>query len=45
MPKINEVCRDCLKWEKFGKSCWVHWDEKQECTQKIISEDEWDQIL
>jgi hypothetical protein len=30
-----ECCRDCLKWEQFGKNCWIYWERKKHCTQKV----------
>jgi len=35
MAKIPECCKGCIKWEKFGKNCWVYWDLKKECTQRV----------
>ncbi|MBI1970670.1 hypothetical protein HYS47_02910 [Candidatus Woesearchaeota archaeon] len=29
------VCEGCMNWERFGKNCWVYWDEKKVCTQFI----------
>ncbi|MBI2147556.1 hypothetical protein HYU19_03695 [Candidatus Woesearchaeota archaeon] len=29
------VCEGCLNWERFGKSCWVYWDDKKICTQYL----------
>ena len=26
------VCRGCLKWERFGRKCWVFWEGKKVCT-------------
>ena len=39
--KIPDCCEGCVKWEKFGKGCFVYWEEKKECTQKAEA---WDQI-
>ncbi|MBS3097261.1 hypothetical protein J4209_00535 [Candidatus Woesearchaeota archaeon] len=33
MPEIPKCCEGCIKWEKFGKECWVYWEEKKNCTQ------------
>jgi len=41
MPDIPECCQECVKFDKFGKSCWVYWDKKKECTQQAVS---WDDI-
>ncbi len=37
---INEICRDCMRWEMFKDSCWVHWEGKKECSQKARNPDE-----
>ena len=29
---IPQCCKGCVKWDKFGKECWVYWDLKKECT-------------
>ncbi len=26
------VCQGCMKWERFGKGCWVFWEKKKVCT-------------
>ena len=26
-------CAGCVKWDMFGKNCWVYWDLKKQCTQ------------
>jgi len=31
---IPGCCEGCLKWDQHGKSCWVYWESKKECTQK-----------
>jgi len=41
MPEINEVCKDCLKWDKFQDKCWVWWQHKKECSQKVTTAEEW----
>ncbi len=38
--KIN-ICNDCVKFEKFGKKCHVHWEDKKHCTMKAKNEEEW----
>ena len=38
--EIPGCCEDCLKWEQFGKECWVYWEKKKECTQKVESLDQ-----
>ena len=30
-----ECCDGCIKWEQFGKDCWVYWERKKECAQKV----------
>ena len=27
------VCDGCLKWQWFGRSCWVYWEGKRCCSQ------------
>ncbi len=39
MAKVNEVCKDCLRWDKHGAECWVHWDLKKDCSLKATNED------
>jgi len=29
---MAEVCKNCLKWEAFGRKCWVYWDKKKACS-------------
>jgi len=38
---VNEVCKDCLRWDKFKDKCWVWWEHKKECSQKVANMDEW----
>jgi len=40
---IPDCCDGCVKWEKFGKNCWVFWENKKECTMHI--KDWSDQII
>ncbi|MBM3230015.1 hypothetical protein FJZ26_06290 [Candidatus Parvarchaeota archaeon] len=35
------VCVGCLRWEKFGESCWVYWEGKKFCTMKVNSVEDW----
>lgn len=37
---IPKVCEDCLKWEQFQHGCWVYWEAKKECTQKVETAEE-----
>ena len=25
-------CAGCVRWEKFGKSCYYYWEGKKHCT-------------
>ena len=43
MPEVNDICQDCMIWEKFGRECWVHWELKKECTHRIITSEEKEQ--
>lgn len=38
----NKCCANCLKWGQFGERCWVFWEGKKECSQRVESQDEWD---
>ncbi|MBN1503178.1 hypothetical protein JW930_06545 [Candidatus Woesearchaeota archaeon] len=40
---INDICKDCLKWAKFGNKCSVYWEGKKWCTLKVTSMEEWQQ--
>ncbi|MBS3109845.1 hypothetical protein J4227_04935 [Candidatus Woesearchaeota archaeon] len=35
------VCVGCLRWDKFGDSCWVYWEGKKFCTMKVHNIEEW----
>ncbi len=37
----NEICKDCIKFERFQKSCWVYWENKKFCTQKVKTIESW----
>jgi len=26
------VCKGCVIWEKFGRSCYYFWENKKHCT-------------
>ena len=39
---IPKCCEECLKWEQFGNKCWVYWEEKKHCTQKVESAEQVD---
>ena len=41
MDDANEICKDCLRYKRFGKGCYVHWDRKKECSLRITREEEW----
>jgi len=36
----NGVCKGCLRWERFGRNCFVFWEGKKVCTMRINSEEE-----
>ncbi|MBI2139083.1 hypothetical protein HYU13_05825 [Candidatus Woesearchaeota archaeon] len=40
MDECNEICKDCIRFKKFGKSCWVYWEGKKQCTFRATREDE-----
>jgi len=29
---IPSCCTDCVRWEKFGKNCFYHWESKKNCS-------------
>lgn len=31
-------CEGCIKWEEFGRKCWVYWDKKKVCSQHTDNE-------
>ncbi|MBI2523177.1 hypothetical protein HYW19_02190 [Candidatus Woesearchaeota archaeon] len=35
-------CVGCVRWEKFGKSCYYYWEGKKHCTMWIGS---WDDAM
>ncbi len=35
MTNVPSCCKGCVKWDKFGKECWVYWDLKKECTMHL----------
>lgn len=37
---MNEICKDCLRWEKHKKDCWVYWEGKKECSLKARTVEE-----
>jgi len=42
VEKAPPCCEGCVKWKLFGKKCFVYWDGKKYCTQKVaaLSEEE-----
>jgi hypothetical protein len=40
---VNEICKECLKWKKFGPKCSVFWEGKNWCTLKVMTMEEWQQ--
>ena len=36
-----DVCKGCLKWDKFGKNCNIYWEGKKYCTRKVLTMEEW----
>ncbi len=41
MAEPSECCKECVKFDKFGKNCWVYWDLKKQCT---LHAKEWDEV-
>jgi hypothetical protein len=31
--EIPDCCDGCIKYQEFGKECWVYWEAKKSCTQ------------
>jgi hypothetical protein len=29
----GKLCKECIKYKKFGKNCWYFWDLKKVCTR------------
>ncbi len=27
------ICEGCIKWQWFGRNCWVYWEGKRCCSQ------------
>jgi hypothetical protein len=38
----NQVCADCMKWDRFGEGCRVFWEGKKVCTMKVMTPEDWD---
>ena len=34
---VPACCVGCVRWDKFGKSCWYYWEGKKRCTMWIGS--------
>ena len=32
--KVNAICKDCPRWEAYGKECWYWWEGKKECSHE-----------
>ena len=39
---VPPCCVGCVRWEKFGKSCYYYWEGKKHCTMWIGS---WDDAI
>ena len=39
---VPSCCVGCVRWEKFGKSCYYYWEGKKHCTMWIGS---WDDAM
>lgn len=37
----NAICNSCLLWQKFGEKCYVFWEKKKFCTQRVIDVESW----
>lgn len=38
---ITPSCVGCVIWEKFGKNCFYHWEDKKECS---MFASDWDDV-
>jgi len=38
--KAPIACEGCIKWERFGKNCYVFWENKKICTRKAVNVEE-----
>ena len=36
------ACRGCVRWDRFGKSCFYYWENKKHCTMWAGS---WDEVV
>lgn len=32
----GDVCRDCLNYKDFKEKCWYFWEDKRDCSQKMM---------
>jgi hypothetical protein len=30
---MSKICEGCWKWDEFGKTCNIYWEDKSVCTQ------------
>ncbi len=37
---VPACCVGCVRWQKFGRSCWYYWEGKKHCTMWISSWEE-----
>lgn len=40
MDNVNKICKDCIKFARFKKDCFVYWDKKKHCTMRAANDDE-----
>jgi len=40
IPAAPPCCAGCVRWEKFGKSCYYYWEGKKHCTMWVSGWDE-----
>jgi len=40
--EVNEICKNCVRWQQFNDACWVHWEGKKECSHRAETKDEVD---
>ena len=38
----ESACQNCLKFDTFGRDCWVFWERKKECSMRVESKVDWE---
>ena len=40
---VNPICRECIRWEKYGEKCHYWWKGKSYCSRRVTSMEELEQ--